>query len=50
MGNGAEFFVTQYLNGAVVGLQGVVEGQFVFGQAQPFAPCLGLPHLPGQLD
>ena len=42
--------VAQHLDGAVVDLQGVVEGEFVLGQPRASPRCVGLAHLLGQLD
>ena len=42
--------VAEHLDRAVVGLQGVVEGQLVVGQAEFLAAAAGLAHLLGQLD
>ena len=49
-GDGPQGLVAQHGHGAVVGLQGVVEGQLLLGQAQVVAPGGGLPHVSGQVE
>ena len=46
----AESFITKHLDGAVIDLQGVIEGQFFLSQPQIFTPAVGVPHLLGQFD
>ena len=50
LGNGAESFIFQDLNGAAVRFQRVVEGQLIFRQPQILAPGVGLPRMLDQLN
>ena len=49
-GDAAQRVVAEDLNGAVVGLQRVVEGQLVLGQPQPFSTGVVFVHVLRQLD
>ena len=48
-GNGAQGFVAEHLDRAVIGLQGIVEGQLVFREPEFFAAGVGFAHFPGEL-
>jgi hypothetical protein len=49
-GDDAELGITEDINRAVVGGEGVVEGDLVFGEAERFAALAGLVHFLGQID
>ena len=49
-GEVATGLVAQHLDGAVVGFEGVVEGDFVVGKPELIATSTGLPQVAGKLD